>query len=117
MHDLGDELVRAGFAQPVLDIERYTLMYTSLRALAADLKAAGSGNVTHGRPRGLTGKRKFAAVEASYESHRQQGRLPATFEVVFGQAWTPAAGAQAAPGQAGISLEALRAKLPGRSAD
>jgi malonyl-CoA O-methyltransferase len=116
MHDLGDELVRAGFVQPVLDVERYTLMYPDLRALAADLKASGARNATRGRPRGLTGRHKFAAVEASYESLRQQGRLPASFEVVFGQAWTPAAGAQTAPGPPGISLAALRAKLPGRSA-
>lgn len=115
MHDLGDELVRSGFAAPVLDVERYTLHYSDLRALLADLRAGGACNATRGRPRGLTGKHKFAAVEAAYEAHRQQGRLPATFEVVFGQAWTPAQSAQGAPPQTGISLEALRAKLPGKT--
>jgi len=91
MHDLGDALVRAGFAAPVLDVERYTLTYTELSRLAADLKAVGACNATAGRPRGLTGRRKFAALQAAYEPYRQEGRLPATYEVVFGQAWAPVA--------------------------
>ena len=41
MHDLGDALVRAGFAAPVLDVERYTLTYTDVRRLAADLEGNG----------------------------------------------------------------------------
>ena len=44
MHDVGDALVRAGFAAPVLDVERYTLRYADVRALAADLKATGARN-------------------------------------------------------------------------
>jgi malonyl-CoA O-methyltransferase len=91
MHDLGDALVRAGFAVPVLDVERYTLTYTELCRLAADLKAVGARNATAGRPRGLTGRRKFAALQAAYEAYRHEGRLPATYEVVFGQAWAPVA--------------------------
>ena len=90
MHDLGDALVRAGFAAPVLDVERYTLTYTTVRHLAADLQASGARNATAGRPRGLTGPRQFAAMEAAYEVFRIDGRLPATYEVVFGQAWAPA---------------------------
>ena len=39
MHDIGDSLVRNGFAAPVLDVERYTLSYLDVRKLAADLKA------------------------------------------------------------------------------
>src|SRR5271166_7158689 len=94
MHDLGDALVRAGFAAPVLDVERYTLKYKDVRGLAADLKALGAHNVTAGRARGLTGRGKFAAMRAAYESFRQDGRLPSTYEVVFGQAWAPDVAAQ-----------------------
>jgi malonyl-CoA O-methyltransferase len=114
MHLVGDELVRSGFAAPVLDVERYTLQYADLPALLADLRGAGARNATAGRPKGLTGKNKFAALAGAYETHRQQGRLPATFEVIYAQAWTPAAGADPAPGPAGISLSDLRAKLPGK---
>ena len=52
MHDLGDALVRAGFAEPVLDVERYTLAYDDARSLMRDLKAIGAHNATAGRPRG-----------------------------------------------------------------
>jgi malonyl-CoA O-methyltransferase len=89
MHDIGDALVRGGFAAPVLDVERYTLTYLDVRRVAADLKATGAHNATLGRARGLTGRRQFAALQTAYESFRQGGRLPATYEVVFGHAWTP----------------------------
>jgi malonyl-CoA O-methyltransferase len=114
MHDLGDELVRSGFAAPVLDVERYTLQFATLPALLADLRGAGARNATVARPKGLTGKNKFSAFGASYEAYRHAGRLPATFEVIFAQAWTPVAGAQRSAPPAGISLADLRAKLPGR---
>jgi malonyl-CoA O-methyltransferase len=91
MHDIGDALVRAGFAAPVLDVDRYTLTYTDVRRLAEDLKAMGARNATAGRPKGLTGPRQFAAMQAAYEAYRIDGRLPATYVVVFGQAWAPAA--------------------------
>jgi malonyl-CoA O-methyltransferase len=111
MHDLGDELVRSGFAAPVLDVERYTLQYNSVAALLADLRGAGAHNAAVARPKGLTGKKKFAALAQAYEPCRQQGRLPASFEVIFGRAWTPAA--RETPAPVGISLADLRAKLPG----
>ena len=87
MHDIGDALVRAGFESPVLDVERYTLSYLDVRRVAADLKATGAHNATLGRSRGLTGRRRFNALTAAYESFRRDGRLPATYEVVFGHAW------------------------------
>jgi malonyl-CoA O-methyltransferase len=93
-------LVRAGFAAPVLDVERYTLQYADVRALARDLKALGTRNFTLGRPRGLTGPRRFAAMQAAYENTRREGRLPATYEVVFAQAWAPAV---AAPGRGTVT--------------
>jgi malonyl-CoA O-methyltransferase len=94
MHDIGDALVRGGFASPVLDVERYTLTYLDVRKVAADLKATGAHNATAGRARGLTGRRQFAALQAAYEAFRQEGRLPATYEVVFGHAWTPVTAAR-----------------------
>lgn len=117
MHDLGDELVRAGFAAPVLDVERYTLHYAELATLVADLRGSGAGNALLDRPKGLTGKGKSARLRAAYETLRAHGRLPATVEVVYGQAWAPAAArGEARPdgATAGISLAALRAKLPGK---
>ena len=114
MHDLGDELVRSGFAAPVLDVERYTLQYKSVAALLAELQGAGARNASVGRPKGLTGKKKFSSLAQAYEGYRQQGRLPATFEVIYGQAWTPATRVDKGSLTPGISLAELRAKLPGR---
>ena len=89
MHDLGDMLVHAGFADPVMDMEYVTLTYNDVRALMRDLKAIGAHNVTAGRRQGMTARAAFAAVERNYEALRRDGRLPATFEVIYGHAWVP----------------------------
>ena len=89
MHDLGDMLVHAGFAAPVMDMEYMTLTYPEVRALMHDLKAIGAHNVTAGRRRGMTARATLAQVERNYEASRRDGRLPATFEVVYGHAWAP----------------------------
>lgn len=87
MHDIGDGLIHAGLSEPVLDVSRFTLTYPDVGALMRDLKAIGSQNATSDRPRGLTGRSRMAAVEKAYEAYRSDGVLPATHEVVFGQAW------------------------------
>jgi len=87
MHDIGDGLIRAGLSEPVLDVSRFTLTYPGVGALMRDLKAIGSQNAASARPRGLTGRGRMAAVEKAYEAFRSDGVLPATHEVVFGQAW------------------------------
>ncbi len=89
LHDIGDILVKRGFADPVMDMEPFTLTYSDVRALMHDLKAIGAHNVTRDRPPGLTGKSRLAAVTAAYEPLRRDGKLPATFEVVYGHAWKP----------------------------
>jgi malonyl-CoA O-methyltransferase len=115
MHDIGDALVRGGFASPVLDVERYTLTYLDVRRVAADLKATGGHNATVGRARGLTGRRQFAALQTAYETFRQDGRLPATYEVVFGHAWTPETDVRRrAQDGASVSLDDIKQQLRAR---
>jgi malonyl-CoA O-methyltransferase len=115
MHDIGDALVRSGFAAPVLDVERYTLNYLDVRRVAADLKATGARNATFGRARGLTGRRRFAALQSAYEAFRQDGRLPATYEVVFGHAWTPGtAPRRVAQDDSFVSLDEIKRQLRSR---
>lgn len=89
MHDLGDSLLAAGFAEPVIDVERFTLTYADVVALMRDLKAIGARNATASRPRGLSGRAWLEAVGKGYEPFRANGRLPATYEVVYGHAWVP----------------------------
>ncbi len=88
MHDVGDALTRSGFAEPVLDVERITLSYADVLALTRDLKAIGAHNVTSARRRGLTGRGKWRAMTEAYEAFRRDGRLPASYEVVYGAAWS-----------------------------
>lgn len=90
MHDLGDALVKAGFSEPVMDMETLTLTYDGIDALLRDLRVSGAQCALAGRRRGLSGKNLWARVHAAYEMHRRDGRLPATFEVVYGHAWKPA---------------------------
>lgn len=87
MHDIGDMLVHAGFAEPVMDMEYVTLTFESPRALLAELKALGATNRTRGRPRGLTGRIRWARMTQALERLRSEGRIPATFEVIYGHAW------------------------------
>jgi len=89
MHDVGDMLVACGFADPVMDMEVVTLTYADVRELMRDLKAIGAHNVTRGRPAALAGKSLLAKVAQNYEPARREGRLPATFEVIYGHAWKP----------------------------
>jgi malonyl-CoA O-methyltransferase len=110
MHDVGDALVRAGMSEPVLDVDRLQLTYPDALALMRDLKAIGAHNMTAGRPRGLMGRARLRRMQEAYESFRQDGRLPATYEVVYGAAWG-AAGRPASAmvgGEARIAPSAIR---------
>lgn len=89
MHDIGDLLVHNGFATPVMDMEYITLTYDDVGQVMRDLKKIGAHNVTQGRRRGLTGKNAWRQAVNRYETLRQQEKLPATFEVIYGHAWKP----------------------------
>jgi len=91
MHDVGDALIRAGFADPVLDVERFTLTYGTVNEALHDLKRIGAHNAFKSRFTGLTGKARYRSFVAAYDNYRSAGRLPVTYEVVYGQAWYPAA--------------------------
>ena len=87
MHDLGDMLVACGFADPVMDMEIVTLTYDSFDAMVDELRAAGATCAMRARRHGLTGRQTWEKVRAAYEGLRADGKLPATFEVVYGHAW------------------------------
>jgi len=87
MHDIGDALVHAGFADPVMDMEQLTLTYGAPDAVLRELKSLGATNATRGRPRGLTGRARWRRLLEALERLRVDGRIPATFEVVYGHAW------------------------------
>lgn len=89
MHDLGDALINARFADPVMDMEMLTLTYPGVDALLRELHATGHANAHHARRRGLTGRRRWAAMRENYAPDAD-GRIAAQFEIVYGHAWKPA---------------------------
>lgn len=89
MHDIGDALLRVGFAEPVMDVERFTLTYRDVPSVLRDLHGIGAHNAARGAARTLTGKQRFARFRQAYEQQAQDGLIPATYEVVYGHAWVP----------------------------
>jgi malonyl-CoA O-methyltransferase len=88
MHDFGDALLRAGFAEPVMDAERLTVTYPSFTALIDELRGSGARNVAQGRARGLTGRARGAAVQERSEAMMRNGSLSISVEVIHGHAWS-----------------------------
>lgn len=87
MHDLGDALMRAGLAEPVMDTERLTVTYPHLDALLTELAASGSNNLAHGRARGLTPKGRLESLRNAVRPATEGTALPVSVEVVYGHAW------------------------------
>ena len=88
MHDFGDALLRAGFAEPVMDTERLTVTYSSLTSLLGEIRGSGARNLAQGRPRGLTGRARGALVRERSEDLARNGALRISVEVVHGHAWS-----------------------------
>jgi malonyl-CoA O-methyltransferase len=89
MHDIGDALVHAGFADPVMDQEHLTLTWPGPRELLAELRALG-GNLSSQRASGLRTPRWRAQLEATLVDHartRSDGRVALSFEIVYGHAF------------------------------
>jgi malonyl-CoA O-methyltransferase len=102
MHDVGDAMLRAGLADPVLDMEDFTLTYPNVYQLMRELKILGAHNAASERRHGLSGRGAMEKMAAAYERFRTNGLLPANYEVVYGHAW-----AGAAAGEVCIPLETL----------
>lgn len=90
LHDIGDALVHAGLADPVMDAEHFLLTYPDVETVLRELKALGAHNVSRARHRGLTGKGLFARFREAYAQQTRDGQIPASYEVVYGHAWAPA---------------------------
>ena len=89
MRDMGDELLAAGFREPVMDTERLTLEYPDVMSLMRELKGLGAHNVASRRHNGLTGKSRMKTMLQAYEAFRREDRYPASYEIVYGTAFAP----------------------------
>lgn len=92
MHDIGDELLAAGFREPVMDAERLTLDYPDVLSLMRELKGLGEHNVARERFSGLTGKKRLKKMQEAYREFSINHRYPASFEIIYGTAFAPAEG-------------------------
>jgi malonyl-CoA O-methyltransferase len=108
MHDLGDALVKAGFADPVMDMERLTLTWESAQAMLNELRTWG-GNVALGRLQGLRTPRWHARLHAALAERlaRPDGRLGLTIELIYGHAIKPEPRVKVSP-EARVSLDDMR---------
>jgi malonyl-CoA O-methyltransferase len=116
VHDLGSALARAGFAEPVLDVDRHVRHYPDARTLMHELKALGAHNIDLRRARGLTGRAAFQRMNTAYEAQRAAAGLPATWQLVYAVAWAHAdeKAFRAVAGETRIDLAQLRASLAGK---
>ncbi|NCC21744.1 MAG: SAM-dependent methyltransferase [Alphaproteobacteria bacterium] len=88
---MGSLLQRAGFALPVVDSDLITVTYRDLRALMHDLRGMGQSNAIAARDRRNPGKALFTEAERIYrKAHADEdGRLRATFEIIYLIGWAP----------------------------
>ncbi len=115
VRDMGGLLQRAGFALPVVDVDSITVTYSSALALMRDLRGMGETGADRNRRRGMTRRATLLRAAALYEETHadQDGRIPATFEILYLTGWAPHASQPRAlrPGSAKASLaEALDSK-------
>jgi malonyl-CoA O-methyltransferase len=89
MHDLGDMLVFAGFADPVMDQEILTLTWPDVPALLAELRALGA-NLSPRRHQGLRTPRWRERLQQALATTAQDGRPRLSFELVYGHAFKAA---------------------------
>lgn len=87
MHDIGDGLVRAGLADPVLDVDRLSVSYDSADKLFTDLTLAGARNSLVERGRGLLGRARFGALKQALAAAGSDGKILLDLELVYGHCW------------------------------
>jgi malonyl-CoA O-methyltransferase len=87
LHDYGDMMIEAGFADPVMDMEKLNITYSSSDELLADVRAFGGNPLVERKP-GLTGRAAFAALKRGLDEQKAaDGRISLSVEVVYGHAF------------------------------
>jgi malonyl-CoA O-methyltransferase len=105
MHDIGEALLRCGFREPVLDVDRVQTRHRDAMALMHSLRDSGAANATAGRRGTLTGRRRLEAVFAAYPHPPDSNQVSASWEVVYASAF---AGGSTATGPHEFSVDAAQ---------
>lgn len=109
VRDAGNLMVRAGFALPVMDTDILTVSYPDPLKLMADLRAMGESNAVGGRRKEMTRRATLTRAAQIYRDRHAgaDGRVPATFQVIYLTGWAPAPSQPQAltPGSAKTNLK------------
>ena len=89
LHSLGDDLLKKGFVEAVVNAEIITLTYEDVVALMKDIKASGGHNSIEGRDKGIMSSASLDKLTEGYEVFREDERLPASYEIVYLRAIKP----------------------------
>jgi SAM-dependent methyltransferase len=91
LRDAAGLLQRAGFALPVADLETLTVTYPGMQGLLGDLRAMGETNLLRQRLRRPTRRAVLARAGEIYREKfgLEDGRIPATFRLIFLTGWAP----------------------------
>ena len=111
MHHLGDALLRAGFADPVMSAERFDVRYADFASLEEDLRRMGASRAMMPEGAGLARRDRRRVVAETFDAGRDaEGAIPVSIEVVYGQAWTaePRDARQTAPAEVPLERISLR---------
>lgn len=112
MHDVGDVLLKQYFLDPVVDMEILTAHYSSLAELLRSIKSQGVRNINPSRNPGLTSKQQWMNFERNMaQFNTPTGKVPLTYEVVYGHAWKGMQRKTNKGVETGISVAALKATI------
>lgn len=91
LRDMGALLQRTGFALPVVDSDRVTVRYHNMFRLFADLRGMGETNALHERRRKPMRRSTLLRAAEIYSEKfgLEDGRIPATFEIITATGWAP----------------------------
>lgn len=113
MHDVGDAMLKQGFTDPVMDVERLGLHYASFEEMIQELKNLGSYNLHPERLKGLYGKQAWQQVKAAYQHYCQGPRWPVSTEIVYGHAWGSEPKVKLdAQGEVRINIHSIKTRSP-----
>ncbi len=111
MHHLGDALLRAGFADPVMSAERFSVPYPNFSSLEEDLRRMGASRAMMPEAAGLARRDRRRVVAEAFDAMRDdQGEIPVSIEVVYGQAWTAPPRQAREPAEVPLERVSLRRK-------
>ena len=114
MHDLGDALVAAGFADAVMETERLTVQYRSAKSVIDDLVRSGAWGARNRRSARPEARESFAVLRRRYLGMRAAAPMDVSVEIVYAHAWAPAStsGRSLAAAPLPVRLDPSRARSP-----